>query len=414
MSTDTFAPADTARGCPVALPTTRTDPFDPPPELAALRAEAPVTRVALPAGGWAWLVTRHADVARLLRDERLSADPTRPGFPFVRPGLRAAARQEHRAGQFLRMDAPEHGRLRRLLTGDFTLRAVRRLEPDIAGMIDALIDGLQAGDGSADLVAEFAFPLTSQVICRLLGVPYTDHEQFQGRSRELFSRRHSEADTARFAAQLQQYMGALVDAKAAAADPGDDVIGRLVRRHLRGGEVERDEIVGIALLLLVAGHETTANMIGMALLTLLAHPDQLERIRADERLAEPAVEELLRYHTIVHFGVPRVATAELTVAGQVIRPGEGVLALLAAANRDPAVFADPDAFDPHREARHHLAFGFGAHQCLGQQLARAELRLALLGLVRRLPGLRLTVPARELAYRTDMATYGVHALPVRW
>ncbi|MEV0136485.1 cytochrome P450 [Dactylosporangium sp. NPDC050688] len=400
------------RGCPVALPTARPDPFDLPPELAVLRAEAPVTRVELPAGGWAWLVTRHADVAWLLRDERLSADPTRPGFPFVRPGLRAAARVENRAGQFLRMDAPEHGRLRRLLTGDFMLRAIRRLEPEIAAMVDTLIDGLHGGE--ADLVAQFAFPLTSQVICRLLGVPYADHEQFQGRSRELFSRRHSEADTQRFAAQLQAYMGALVDAKAAADDPGDDVIGRLVRRHLRRGEVERDEIVGIALLLLVAGHETTANMIGMAVLTLLAHPEQLARLRADERLAEAAVEELLRYHTIVHFGVPRVATAELTVAGQAIRPGEGVLALLAAANRDPAVFVAPDAFDVGREARHHLAFGFGAHQCLGQQLARAELRLALLGLVRRLPGLRLAVPARQLSYRTDMATYGVHALPVRW
>ncbi|MDG6110028.1 cytochrome P450 [Dactylosporangium aurantiacum] len=407
MSTDAAV-----RSCPVALPTDRTDPFDLPPELAVLRAEAPVTRVELPAGGWAWLVTRHSDVARLLRDERLSADPTRPGFPFVRPGLRAAARAENRAGQFLRMDAPEHTRLRRLLTGDFMLREIRRLEPEITAMVDTLIDGLAGGE--ADLVSQFAFPLTSQVICRLLGVPYADHEQFQGRSRQLFSRRHSEADTQRFAAQLQAYMGALVDAKAAAEDPGDDLIGRLVRRHLRRGEVDRDEIVGIALLLLVAGHETTANMIGMAVLTLLEHPGQLARLRTDGGLAGAAVEELLRYHTIVHFGVPRVAVEELTVAGQTIRPGEGVLALLAAANRDPAVFADPDAFDIGREARHHLAFGFGAHQCLGQQLARAELRIALLGLLRRLPDLRLAVPARELSYRTDMATYGVHALPVRW
>ncbi len=399
---------------PVPLPTVRTAPFDPPPELAALRERRPVAKVTLPAGGWAWLVTRYEDVRALLSDERLSADPSREGFPFVRPGLRAAAGQEMRAGLFLRMDPPEHTRLRRMLTKEFMLRSIARLEPKIQAIVDELLDAMLAAGPPTDLISSFALAMPSRVMCVLLGIPYADHEHFQERSRNLLSRTAAVEDVRKLAHELQQYMRDLVDAKIAAEDPGGDLLGRLVADQVRTGALERDEAVGVALLLLVAGHENSANMIGLSMLTLFQHPETLQALRDDPATAVPLVEELLRYHTVVHFGVPRVAVAPIEVAGQRIEPGEGVLTLLASANRDDAAFPDADRFDPGREATHHVAFGYGIHQCIGQPLARAELRIALLALARRLPDLHLAVPQERLRFQQDLAHYGVYELPVAW
>ncbi len=398
----------------LALPTKRVTPYDPPPELAWLRAEQPIVKVALPAGGWAWLVTRYEDVRQLLADERLSADPAKPGFPFVRPGLRAAARQERRAGLFLRMDPPDHTRLRRMLTREFMARSIARLEPVIQSIVDELLDAMIAAGPPADLISAFALAMPSRVMCHLLGIPYADHEHFQERSRSLLSRTASVEDVQRLAAELQQYMRDLVDAKITADDPGDDLLGRLVAERVRTGELERDEAVGIGLLLLVAGHENSANMIGLSALTLFEHRAAWQALRTNPETAAPLVEELLRYHTVVHFGVPRAVVAPIEIGGELIRPGEGVLTLLTSANRDDAAFEDAGRFDPRRDATHHVAFGYGIHQCLGQPLARAELRIALLALARRLPELRLAVPESELAFQQDLAHYGVYGLPVAW
>jgi len=396
----------------VPFPIERTDPLDPPPQITDLRACSPVTRVALPTEGWAWLVTDHADVRQVLRDPAFSADITRPGFPLLRPVPQPVERP--RAGAFIRMDPPEHTRYRRMLTKEFMIRAVQRLEPVIRQTVDRFLDAMVAAGPPADLVGAFALPVPSMVICHLLGVPYADHEFFQSRSRTLLARDSELDDVQRAADELQAYLDKLVTAKQDGDPPADDLLGRLIAERMPTGELDHDDVVGIAFLLLIAGHETTANMIGLGTLVLLRHPQQLAALRDDPDLAPATVEELLRYLTIVHTGLPRVATEDTEVGGQRIRAGEGVIAYLAAANRDDEVFADADHFDIHRDAQPHVAFGFGVHQCLGQPLARAELRIALPALARRLPTLELAVPVADVPFRHDMFIYGVHRLPVTW
>jgi cytochrome P450 len=394
------------------FPIDRADPLEPPPDVAALRAEAPVTQVALPTDGWAWLVTRHADVRQVLRDPVFSADMTRPGFPLLRQIPRQV--EQPRGGAFIRMDPPEHTRYRRMLTKEFMIRAVQRLEPVIEGTVDRFLDGMAEAGPPADLVEAFALPVPSMVICHMLGVPYADHEFFQSRSRTLLARDSDPDEVQRAADELQAYLDRLVATKEADPQGADDLLGRLIAERLPTGELSHDDVVGVAMLLLIAGHETTANMIGLGTLVLLQHPHQFAALREDPGLAAAAVEELLRYLTIVHTGLPRVATADTEVGGQRIRAGEGVIAFLASANRDEEVFSDPAQFDIQRDAQSHVAFGFGVHQCLGQPLARAELRAALPALARRLPTLELAVPVSDVPFRHDMFIYGVHRLPVTW
>ncbi|HEV7896892.1 MAG TPA: cytochrome P450 [Planosporangium sp.] len=384
--------------------------FDPPDHRERLSTQAPVTRVALPTGGWAWLVTRLADVREVLRHPGFSADISKPGFPLLRP--LPPARGRDRAGFFIRMDAPEHGRYRRMLTREFMLKSVRRMEPSIQRTVDRFLDDMVASGPPADLVGAFALPVPSMVICHLLGVPYDDHGFFQSRSRVLLSSGTTVQQAQAAADDLRDYLSRLVAAKRRGG--GDDLLGRLVTGRVRAGELDHDEIVGIALLLLVAGHETTANMIGLSTLVLLHHPEQFAALRADPDRAPALVEELLRYLTIVRTGLPRLAVADVEVGGQLIRAGEGVIALLSAANRDEAVFAAPDRFDTDRGAQQHVAFGFGVHQCIGQPLARTEMRIALVALAQRLPTLRLAVSDDEVAVRRDSFIYGLQRLPVTW
>ncbi|MFD7088075.1 cytochrome P450 [Streptomyces sp. NPDC059896] len=380
-------------------------PFAPPPEYEQAREEAPVTRVTLWDGSQCWLVTRHEDVRAVLGDPRFSAEATRPGYPFLTAGRKKVAAGE---SSFIRMDDPDHARLRRMLTADFMVKKIEAMRPEIQRLTDELLDRMTASRSSADLVTEFALPLPSLVICRLLGVPYEDHDYFQERSRVLLHNDSTEAEVLTARDELVEYLTALAKTKEQA--PDDGIISRLMAR----GELTMPQTAAMGLLLLIAGHETTANMTALSVLALLREPDQWTRLQEDPSLVKGAVEELLRYLTIVHNGVTRAATEDVTVGGRTIRAGEGVICTLSTANRDGDVFPSGGDLDVTRDARRHVAFGFGVHQCLGQPLARVELQIALETIIRRLPGLRLDVPFEDIRFRADMGVYGVYGLPVAW
>ncbi|GAA0461723.1 cytochrome P450 [Streptomyces olivaceiscleroticus] len=397
------APALTTRRAPGC-------PFDPPPVTQELREQAPVTRVSLWNGSTAWLVTRHEEQVALLRDPRISADSRHPGYPTVSASFEAT-RAHNRT--FITMDEPEHNAQRRRFTGDFTIKRTQALRPRIERIITDLLDAMEQAGPPADLVTDFALPLPSLVICELLGVPYEDHDFFQRCSAVMIDTRSAPEAALAASQELLGYLEKLVESKA--EQPGDDLLSRLAEQYLLTGESTVDECAKQARLLLIAGHETTANMIALGTCALLQHPDQLAAVRdgSPQRVAG-AVEELLRYLTITHMGRRRVAVADIEVGGQLIRAGEAVICANDLANRDPEVFADPDRLDVDRAARAHLAFGSGPHQCLGQNLARIELQLAYPALLRRFPGLRLDRPLEELPFRTDMAVYGLHELPLSW
>lgn len=388
------------------LPTIR-PLLDPAPEYAKWRTEEPIRRVTVWGDNSPWLVTRHEDARAVLADPRFSADTTRDGFPGFRPQSPPRG-----PGQFLMMDPPDHTRLRRGLIPDFTFRRIEQLRPAIARICDDLLDAMtSAAVGEADLVEAYAMPLPSLVVCELLGVPYEDHDFFQRQARSFSSLSSGPQEMIAAHRALHAYLGELLARRT--REPADDLVSRLARDRVATGEVSAAEAVGIAALLLVAGHETTANMFPLAVVALLRHPEQRAALRADPGLWPGAVEELLRHLTVVHSGLRRIATEDVEVAGVLVRAGEGVVVALQAANRDPSVFADPDTLDVRREATGHLAFGHGLHQCIGQSLARAELQVGLPALFDRLPGLRLTGPPEDFALTTS-AVHGMRSLPVSW
>ncbi|MEV4601783.1 cytochrome P450 [Amycolatopsis sp. NPDC049253] len=385
-------------------------PFDPPPELERRLHDEPVSRVRIWDGSEPWLFTRYEDVRALLRDSRVSADTDLPGYPPQSPGV--AARRK-RAKAFISMDDPDHASQRRMLTADFMVKKVERLRPRIQKIVDELIDDMLAGPKPADLVQAFALPLPSLVICELLGVPYEDRALFHRLSKVLISQEATPQQSLDAVEELLAYLSRLVEQKL--KDPGDDVLSRLATEQVAAGTMTADDVAAMGQLLLVAGHETTANMIALGTVALLEHPEQLDLVRdGDAALIANAVEELLRYLTIVHTGRRRVALADMEIAGQRIRKGDGLIAASDVANRDAEAFPDPDKLDVTRKARHHVAFGYGVHQCLGQPLARVELQVVYSTLYRRIPTLKLAAPLAELDFKHDMLVYGVHSLPVTW
>ncbi len=381
--------------------------FDPDPELEAMRDGEGVGLVRTPPGVDAWLVTRHEDVRAVLSDaERFSNART---TTFQLPGDQSSEEELAvlRAGNLLAFDPPEHTRLRRILTPEFTLRRIRRLEPRIARIVEDHLDAMEGAGSPADLVSSFALPIPSLVICELLGVPYTDRADFQRRTGLLLD--VSAPVEERRAAQLESraYMAELV--ARAQADPGEELLGTLVREH---DDLTTDELIGIGGLLLVAGHETTANMLALGTLALLRHPDQLELLKKEPELIDAAVEELLRWLSIVHSSTFRTTTTEVEIAGRRIGPGELVMCSLLAANRDPAFLSDPEALDITRGAPGHLAFGHGVHHCLGAPLARMEMHIAFPALLRRFPELRAIEP--DAHFRSFSFVYGLSSLKVAW
>lgn len=382
-------------------------PFDPPTAGVDRLGKGALHRTRLRDGQEPWLVTRYDEGKQVLSSLDVSADLTRPGYPS------ADAAGSGGGLSFILMDDPEHSRLRRMVTAPFTIRRIEALRPTVQRITDDLIDDLLAGPRPVDLVEAFALPLPSLVICALLGVPYADHEQFQHYSKTIIRRGVSAEERRAAFDGLGAYLGGLLHRKAAA--PEDDLLSDIAAR-IAAEELTVPEGVQMGILLLIAGHETTANMIALGTLALLENPAQRDLVRDDPspELMASAVEELLRYLTITHDGRKRVAVADIEVAGTTIAAGEGVVVATDLANRDPEHYPDPDRLDLTRNPRDHVAFGFGIHQCLGQPLARMELQVVYATLFRRIPTLATAVPLDEIPFKHDGAVYGVYELPVTW
>ncbi|MFC9285739.1 cytochrome P450 [Streptomyces sp. NPDC057052] len=402
-------PADTgssAPRCPWSFPAPRTTPWHPPAEYTAEPAGT-VRRVPLSYGGEAWLVTDFATARDVLADhKRFSSDATLPGYPaFPLSSKRTVP------GHFLSMDQPEHTRLRRLVAAEFSGSRVKKLRPALAANAAGLVDAVAAQEGPVDLVGAVAVPLPALSASDLLGTPLADRDFFLARTRDMQRHDASTAERVLAAGRMSRYLEDLFTAKRAGG--GEDLFSRLARDL--GTGLTMDELVGLANLIIVAGLETTAGLVSLTVLSLLSDERQGDLVRSDpDRWAGPAVDEALRYWTLVQHGVARVATQDAVLGGRRIRAGDGLVVNLAAANRDPAVFPDPDRFDLTREAPRQLAFGHGIHRCLGSFLAQAQARAAVAELLRRLPGLRLVDPPREADFLGHMLVYGLRALDVTW
>ncbi|WP_037578045.1 cytochrome P450 [Phaeacidiphilus oryzae] len=389
-------------------------PIDPPAVYSWLRAEEPVRRVTLTGGRPGWLVTRYDDVRAVLADPRASSDGSLPGYPWL--DLPPIPPEQL---SFLRTDPPQHTVFRRLLRKNFLIRRAEALRPRIQALVDETLDAMLARtDRPVDLVDAFALPIPSTVLAWIMGVPSEDRPFFNRASEELLGGGDPDRPGAAEAAsaarrRLHDYLGELVAAKGRLADPGDDILGQLVAA-VRAGTIPEEAVLNAGITLLVAGHETTANMTSLGVLTLLQHPEQRAELAARPELVPGAVEELLRYLGIVHLIIVRVAKEDIEIGGTTIPAGEAIIPLNLSGNRDGDHYPDPDRFDIHRAARDHLAFGFGVHQCLGAPLARIELQIIFETLLRRVPGLRLAMPESELPFKLHAPINGLFRLPVTW
>ncbi|WP_433441848.1 cytochrome P450 [Nonomuraea sp. CA-141351] len=394
----------------VTYPMVRQRPFDPPDEATELRQQAAMHRMTYGDGHRGWLVTRYSAARAILAHPHFSNRPdlVHPALPAQVERVKMQREGKMPAGVFLRMDPPDHTRYRKLLTGQFTVRRMKALESRIEEIANACLDDMAAAGGPVDLVQTFALPIPSLVICELLGVPYADRAQFQENSKLLINLETKAEESIAAIGRVMTYLYGLIRRKR--EEPADDLLSGLIE----GGELDDEELTGVSFLLLLAGHETTANMLGLGTYALLTNPAQLAAMRDDPSVVDNGVEELLRYLTIIHVGPVRTALEDVEIEGNLIKAGESVAFHLPAANRDPSRFPDGDQLDVTRPAGGHLTFGHGIHQCLGQQLARAEMRIAYPALLRRFPGLRLAVTPEEVPMRSDMGIYGVHRLPVTW
>jgi cytochrome P450 len=384
-------------------------PLLPPAEFAGWR-DAPGLRKAMNLflGQPAWVASRYEDIRAALTDPRLSART-------IPESMTPTGEDNDQAVLFPRTDDPEHNRLRRMLTRDFTVRRAKEMAPDIQKLVDGFLDDIIAAGPPCDLVRDFALPVPSLVICLLLGVPYEDHDYFQEHSTGALDTTTTEEQKVAKIMAMFGYINELLERKK--REPGDDLLSRLMNDNVANDEMSVATAAMTGFIMLQAGHETTASMIALGTLLLLQNPDAMARLREsdDPAVSLVIVDELLRYLTIVHSGlVDRVALEDIEISGQLVRAGEHVLMNLPAGNFDSAFVDNPEAFDIERNARGHLAFGYGVHQCIGQNLARTELQIALTTLARRLPHLRLAVPAEELRFMNDQAIYRIEKLPVTW
>lgn len=389
---------------PVTLPLGRDEgcPFDPTAGLGELREQEPLVRMRYPDGHIGWLATGYDTVRSIFADSRFSARYELMHYPLADIGQIPPAP----VGDMTGLDAPEHTRFRKLLISKFTVRRMRQLTERVTEITTRFLDEMEREGGPVDLGEAFAKPIPALMICELLGVPSSDRDKFQEWAATLTSQVTDGQAQGDAIAAFTGYMAELVAAKR--AHPTDDLLGDLTTSDLSD-----EELTGIGTFLLGAGLETTANMLSLGTFALLSNPEQLAALRADPELAPQAVEELMRYLTIAHTSI-KSALEDIELDGKVIKAGESVTLSIEAANRDPLRFPDPDALDLHRKATGHLGFGHGIHQCLGQQLARVEMQVALPALLTRFPNLRLAVPADEVPLRTDANIFGVHSLLVTW
>jgi vitamin D3 1,25-hydroxylase len=375
---------------------------DPYPAYTSLRAEEPVRKVDGPDGPF-WLLTRYADVRAALADPRLSKDWRYTLPPEQRAGVPVAP-----IPMMILMDPPEHTRLRKLVSRSFTLRRMEGLRPRIEEIAGELLDGLPPGR-RVDLMAEYAFLLPVFVICELLGVPADDRDAFAGWSRTLVDQGTQDEANAAMSA-LYDYLSRLLDAKRSA--PDDALLSALIEVAEDGDRLSEEELVAMAVMLLIAGHETTVNLIGNGILALLTHPEQRALLRDRPELLPSAVEEFLRWDSPVHSTPARFAAEDVEYSGVTIPAGSVVVLSLAAANRDAERFADTEQLRVERDAAGHVAFGHGVHHCLGAQLARIESQVAIGLLLSRHPEIALAVDPQELVHRRSALVRGLTELPV--
>ena len=387
---------------------------DPHSLYAHLRAENPVARARTPVGLPVWLITRYDDARQALNDPRLAKDATGFAQALERhplPPERQAVFAQELTHHMLSSDPPDHTRLRKLVSRAFTMRAIAAMRPRIEAIAGGLADRMAAGPPEVDLLDAFAFPLPMSVICDLLGVPEAERATFRRWSNTLLSSDGDGAGRTAAGMAIAQYLTALVAEKR--ARPADDMLSAIVAASEDADRLSADETVAMAFLLLVAGHETTVNLIGNGVLALLRHPDRLAELRADPELIPRAVEEFLRYDGPVNLATFRHTTESVDIGGVTIPPGEVVLVALASADRDPGHYPDADDLDLHRDAAGHLAFGFGLHHCLGAPLARLEGEVAFRTLLARFPDLALAVEPDRLSWRSSILMRGLTRLPVR-
>lgn len=407
--------ADVATSKPPSFPMARGCPLDPPPGYAEIAAQHPISKVTLPTGKIAWLIMGHEYFRQIMADPRVSVNRADPGYPHlvdVGPAALGPLTQINNA--LVGLDPPQHTVHRRLLINEFTIKRIQRLRPRVQEIVDSRIDALLEAGPPADLVELVSLPIPSMVICELLGVPYEDHTFFQNCTQTAFSRSTKPDERITAAMNLLVYIDQLVRKQEQTPDD-EGLLGRLVVRYREADLYDHNHMVGLVMLLLMAGFETTANMITMGTLSLIEHPDQLALVKSDPAMAANAVEELLRYLSITDISAgSRVALEDIEIGGVTIRKGDGLIAMLSGANRDSAQFPDADVLDVTRGARQHVAFGHGVHQCLGQNLARMELEIVYQTLFTRVSGLRLAVPISEIPFKDEASIYGAHKLPVAW
>lgn len=393
-----FYPMDRVSECPLDLP----------PQLLEIARTRPVGRVRIWDGSRPWLITGYEEARMLLADPRVSSDQSRPGYTFAAP----QAKVFHRRNRSLpTMDDPEHARLRRTVTGAFANRRMEEFRPAFQRIVDELIDDLLAAGDSADLFSGLAVPASSMAICTVLGVPPAEGSRFARLGKMMADPASTTDDHVKAVEEMRSLLCSCVER--GKTEPGDGVIGHL----LSAGELPDDEIVAMGLLLMAAGHGATAHMTTLGTMALLANPGQLALVREsdDPAFIANAVEELLRFLSVAHLGRRRVAIDDIEVGGVLIRAGEGIIVATDAANHDPRAFGDDaGVLDLNRDCGHHLAFGFGVHQCLGQQLSRVLLQVVYSTLYRRIPTLKLAVSVDQLSYKLGLAIYGVNELPVTW
>jgi cytochrome P450 len=394
----------------ISSPAFKANPY---PFYAQLRKEAPVHRVILGDKRPAWLVTRYDDVLTVLKDDRFAKDrrmvltPEQMAKePWIPKMLRPIERN------MLDTDAPEHTRLRGLVHLAFTPRLIENMRARIQRLTDELLDAVQSR-GRMDLIRDYALPIPTTVISEMLGVPVADRHKFHGWSSTIVSTVPSRWGILKAIPALAlflRYIRKLVALRRAA--PQDDLVSALVAAHEAGDRLTEDELLAMVSLLLIAGHETTVNLIGNGMLALMEHPQQMERLRADPALIKPAVEELLRYDGPLETATERFAREDVTLSDVTIPRGEMVFAVVASANRDETQFKDADLLDLTREPNRHLAFGQGVHFCVGAPLARLEGQIAINSLLQRIPDLRLGVPSQALRRRPGLVLHGLKSLPV--
>ncbi|MGW8066174.1 cytochrome P450 [Streptomyces ziwulingensis] len=389
------------------LPTTRRPdrPFDPPAEFLEARRHGPISRYTFPGGVDGWLVTGYELLKSVLADPRFSSRRDLMRHPTVDYG--GLTLPPAPPGEFLLMDEPRHGRYRKPLISTFTVRRMRLLTERVEEITAEHLDAMAAAGPPADLVSAYAKPIPAIMICELLGVPRQDRDSFQKQFEGFMDAEADDEDTVAAYATTRARLAELVAAKR--AHPTDDVLSELTDSDLTD-----EELKGIALVLLAAGLDTTANMLALGAFALLRDPDQLAALCADPAGTDRAVEELLRYLSVGKTFM-RTALEDVELGGQTIRAGSPLILSYNTANRDPEQFADPQVLDVRRRENRHVAFGHGIHQCLGQQLARVEMRVAFPALFGRFPTLRLAVPAEEVALRPEISDiHGVKSLPVTW